>query len=526
MRPDLRSTWSGRLRTDRAVAIVAALVLALATSCTSEPERRDLPDVVIDVPTDKPTDVPSDSPPPSVASDVRGLTGRLAILDASGHLITLNPDGSREVVLAEVEAGLSQVRQPTWSPNGRRVAWVHLEVTEVGALSAVIATASGDGTEPSGARTAVVPFYLSWDPTSSRIAYLGSPSQNGIELGILEVAGRSSGTPLDSGQPFYLSWAPAGDELLVHVGEDRLARLGLDGSLTTVADRPGTFSVPVWTPDGGTFFYATDGAKGQRLVARDVEAETERPLVPFDGLISFVVSPDGERIAFQVVEEQSALPLSVIDVGTGETVEITDAATAAFFWSPDGERLLYLDPDEEQFWYRWGVWDGTSSFLTPRFVPSELIVGEYLQFFEQYAQSMSLWSPDGSAFAYPGMSEDGAEGIWIQSARPDRAPVLVADGDFVAWSPALTRNPPRRSPVAAMSDRRSPLRRCSNRRSPRCNRYSALAWVGRPSCPSFGARRAMCPRPSSREPFGRRSRRTRRTRSSPPRRRSHRGTPP
>jgi hypothetical protein len=54
----------------------------------------------------------------------------------------------------------------------------------------------------------------------------------------------------------------------------------------------------------------------------------------------------------------------------------------------------------------------------------------------QYAQSMSLWSPDGSAFAYPGISEDGQEGIWIQSARPDRAPVLVADGDFVACSSA------------------------------------------------------------------------------------------
>ena len=82
------------------------------------------------------------------------------------------------------------------------------------------------------------------------------------------------------------------------------------------------------------------------------------------------------------------------------------------------------------------MWDGTSSFLTPRFVPSMLIAGAYLRFFEQYAQSMSLWSPDGSAFAYPGTNEDGEEGIWIQSARPDRAPVLVADGDFVAWSPA------------------------------------------------------------------------------------------
>jgi hypothetical protein len=32
----------------------------------------------------------------------------------------------------------------------------------------------------------------------------------------------------------------------------------------------------------------------------------------------------------------------------------------------------------------------------------------------------------------PGTNEDGEEGIWIQSARADRAAVLVTDGDFVA----------------------------------------------------------------------------------------------
>src|SRR4029453_1308966 len=82
-------------------------------------------------------------------------------------------------------------------------------------------------------------------------------------------------------------------------------------------------------------------------------------------------------------------------------------------------------------------------FLTPRFVPSELVAVGYLQFFEQYAQSMSLWSPDSSAFAYPGMNEDGEEGIWIQSARPDRAAVLVAAGAFVAWSPVARGAPSR-----------------------------------------------------------------------------------
>ena len=72
----------------------------------------------------------------------------------------------------------------------------------------------------------------------------------------------------------------------------------------------------VWTADGQTFVYASVGAERQRLVVRGAEAENERPLVSFDELISFVVSPDGERIAFQVIGEQGVLPLSVV-VGAG-----------------------------------------------------------------------------------------------------------------------------------------------------------------------------------------------------------------
>jgi hypothetical protein len=112
------------------------------------------------------------------------------------------PDGSDEVVLAEIVPGGSQIRQPTWSPDGH-VAWVHLDATDAEPVEVAIATSTGEGTRPTEAATAVVPFYLSWDPTSSRIAYLGSPNPSEIELGIVEVGGGREGTTLDAGQPFY-----------------------------------------------------------------------------------------------------------------------------------------------------------------------------------------------------------------------------------------------------------------------------------------------------------------------------------
>jgi TolB protein len=435
----------GCRRPNTAAIAATSLLVILSAACTSEPDQRDLPNVDVDATTGPATAssspdesaAPNQSPEPTIESDLTGLTGRLAVLDETGNLVTVNPDGSGEVMLDEVEPGQSQVRQPTWSPDGNRVAWVHIEVTDDETLDTVLATSTDRGSRPTEATTGtVVPFYLAWDPTSSRIAYLGGREQD-IEIGIVE-GERSHGTPLDTGQPYYLSWAPEGDEMLVHVGEDRLERLALDGSLTTVSDRPGTFFAPVWTSDGRTFVYASAGARDQHLVVHDVGARNGSHLLPFDGLVRFVVSPDGREIAFQVLGPQNARPLTVIDIRTGETTEVVEGPTGGFFWSPNGERLLYIvsDPDGERIWYRWGVWDGTSSFTTPRFIPSLLVVQEYLPFFEQYAQSMSLWSPDGSAFAYPGENEAGETGIWVQSAEPDRAPVLVAEGSFVAWSPS------------------------------------------------------------------------------------------
>jgi TolB protein len=426
----------------RGPAALLALLLLLAAACTSEPES-DLRHVDVPTTTAEPSESPATSPEPeapapTIPSEVDGLGGRLAVLDEGGNLVTMDPDGSHEIRLAEIEPGLSEVRQPTWSRDGGRLAWVHLHVTEASTLAVGVATSTADGKHPTESRTLVTPFYLSWDPTSSRIAYLGSPDGGEIELGILELAGHSSGTALDEGQPFYLSWGPEGDRLLVHVGTERLDTLDLDGTQTTVADRPGAFNAPVWTADGRTFVYASTQAGHQQLVVQNADAARGHPVLPFDGLITFVVSPDGRRIAFQPFEGGEASPLTVVDVASAETTEVTDQTVASFYWSPDGERLLYLDPDptEDQVWFRWGVWDGRKTFSTPRFIPSQRMIDEYLPFFEQYAQSMSMWSPDGSAFAYPGMDESGEMGIWIQSARSDRAPVKITDGDFVAWSPS------------------------------------------------------------------------------------------
>ncbi len=271
-------------------------------------------------------------PTPSPSPDVSGLPGRIAVLDASGTLTVFEADGSQPTVIAGSDPDVTLVRQPTWSRDGTRIAWVGLDAD---GTSATVMTAAFDGTQTTDTVVAAAPFYLSWDPTSSRIVYLGGSATADIELGLVDVAA-STTDPIDAGSPFYFSWAPKGNQLLVHVGTDRLDRLAIDGTFTPLGDHPGRFSAPVWTADGRTLFYVTEAEGRQRLVARDVATDRREILARFDGVITFVVSPDGERVAYQVIRDGPALavPLSVIDRRTGRTRRVATEYSAGVLLEP------------------------------------------------------------------------------------------------------------------------------------------------------------------------------------------------
>jgi TolB protein len=126
----------------------------------------------------------------------------------------------------------------------------------------------------------------------------------------------------------------------------------------------------------------------------------------------------------------------VVDVATSATRQLTARPVLAFFWSPDGQKLAYLELDDaaDALRLRWHVWDGTHSRAYATFVPTRTFLQAYLVFFDQYARSMTLWSPDSQAFAYPAVTETLGNHIYVQQLEAD-APVEVGTGLFVAWSP-------------------------------------------------------------------------------------------
>jgi TolB protein len=365
------------------------------------------------------------APPPSV--DARGE--RLVVLHDDGNLVTLGPDGEDLLALTSGENAGLVVQQPVPSPDGRFVAWVEIQ----GSGNRVV-IASRDGVQRYDVGLKIAPFYLEWDPTSSKIAYLGNAG-SGIGLGVIENAVvEPTDRAVGGGRPLYFSWSPDGTHMLVHVGLRELGRTDLAHGLEPIGAVPGTFQAPVWLPDGRLVYVARDG-NVQHLV---VEGNGDRRVVAtFRGGVLFDASPDGKRLAYRLDRPGGAQQgVFVVDVDGGRPIRATPRKTTAFFWSPRGAALLLMTAQPgariEQT-HRWWLWDGHVRPVSKPFLPSPTFFQQYVPFFDQYAQALTPWAPDGSAFAFAGLVGDQA-GIWVQPVDGSDA-TLVTDGEFVAWSP-------------------------------------------------------------------------------------------
>jgi TolB protein len=359
---------------------------------------------------------------------------RLLVLTDDGTVLTTARDGGSRVVLRPGGGLDKEARQPVWAPDGQTIAWV-----EVGTggppASSLLVTSRPDGSARREVRVDTGMFFLGWDPTSSRLAYLGS-YQDAIGMGVAEpdATGGPVARTIGVGQPFYVSWSPEGDGLLIHVGSETLGRIDLEGTLTPVGDAPGLFHAPVWLPDGRLVYAATED-EHQVLVVRQGHRTIE--LLRFRGAIEFVVSPDAERIAYRVDAGEGLGTVRVVDIRSGRSELVSDLPTTAFHWSPDGRHLLLMTPQggDDPTTHRWHVWDGRDApAIGPAFLPSPTYLRDYVPFFGQYAQSMTLWSPDGRSFAFPGLIGDRA-GIWVQDLDAAEPSFVVEDGSVVAWSP-------------------------------------------------------------------------------------------
>jgi TolB protein len=396
----------------RLALLVVLLTMSAACSRTGDREEAAAPTTSTSTPTTTSaatTTVPDAAP-----------TGRLAVLDGF-EVVVMAADGSRAEQVTRGDVAF----QPVWSPDGRELAWSYLDGPGGG-----IATMGGLRVDLGGR-----PFYTSWAPDGSRIAYMRPSSETGIEFGLVDAASGSV-DHRHGGQPYYVAWAPDSSGMLRHVG-DSLEETGL-GPGGDDLGVPARFQAPSWA--GGSQAYALGGPEGSRLVVRHRDGRLTE-VATFDGFVVFLLSPDGSRLAYQVLGETSAagvstargpLPsagLRVFDIASRADTGVA-GLSFGFFWDRAGDRLLYLTLAGEAS-LQWHVWDGTSTVDLDVFAPSQVFVSQYLPFFDQYAGSHRLWSPEGDAFVFAG-TVGARNGIWVRLLDAPAA-TWVAEGDVAFW---------------------------------------------------------------------------------------------
>ena len=380
---------------------------------------------------------------------------RILVLSEPGDVFTVRPDGEGRLDLTSDATAARWRRQPVWSPTAERVAWGEID-RRSGIATGELVAGRGHGSGPTFASTDAPAFFTYWSPTSSMVAYL-APEAAAIQLGVIDVAaGADVATPLAHGQPFYFSWAPDGSRVFSHIGRELLGYVSVDGSQSPLAESGGVFLAPQWNLERDRLLYVVRTPTAQSLVVDDQDGWGRRELLTFEGRMLFSLSSNGRLLAYRVIGgsgEDDDGSSSV--AGAGDVVQaitgvlvihdpiddrpqpLTTEPVISFFWSPDGNSLLYMVPEQigGQLWLRWYVWDGARSRQLESFRPTLVYARDYLPFFEQYAQALSPWSPDNSRFVYAGTDRRGEIGIWVQAADGAVPPIFIAAGVFASWSP-------------------------------------------------------------------------------------------
>jgi hypothetical protein len=361
-------------------------------------------------------------------------TSSLVVVDGSGGVVVIDPSGT-EVESFTPPSG-TLYTQPIWAsadtivyaqsaPRNNR-----LEAARLG----------GDTVWSVALDTP--PFYYLADAGADEPTIVSLRNNaNAPGLVIEKISGSGVLEAVSDEAPFYASWNPDDGRLASHIGD---ARLDVSGTSTETIDSDASgFQAPVWLDSG---LITLTNRDSDSFLAR-WDGQTFTDIAKVRGAARFVGS--GHRLAIVtggdiqtggVQASAQALPtissgvLTVIDLEDDSITSVTTEPTPIFQWDPAGEKLLYVtfvdDPSPALVWHVWE--NGEDTDFEP-FVPEPSWFGTVAPFFDQYAQSVSLWSPDGSAFAYPALV-DGNPEIMVQRLG-ESSPTPITPGTWVSWSP-------------------------------------------------------------------------------------------
>ncbi len=391
--------------------------------------------------------------------------GLIAYVGTDGNLYAIAPDGShKQAITRDPLADPEQYNTLAWSRDGQLA---FTTATEEG--SATLTTRLGEQpTRVYSGRPNEVPFYLCWSPDGERIAFLTWSQRNRTALWLADSRKGDSAQVIARGAPLYFSWSPQDQSLLMHIGgaqsdspDARIAILQPE-PLDTIelADAPGRFQAPAWSPGGERFLLAREKDNGDDELVL-AEGDDRRALASSRTGMVFTWSPLGNRIAFARPGSQTSLlydSVIVLDLDRQEQQVVARGDIVAFFWSPDGERLAVLSLDESNrrpqgrviparnqaartpqsspVRLAWSVIHlvDRSSVELAAFRPTDSFL-LLIPYFDQYAQSLSVWSPDSRLLVFADLDEREQPAIRVlDTTQPHQPARRLAEGTFAVWS--------------------------------------------------------------------------------------------
>jgi len=392
---------------------------------------------------------------------------RIAVVDPSGGLATMDDHGGS--IVPHPVLGVS-FQVPAWSPDGSRVAAVGNAADSGGIYVFQARDTTGADLAAAVEPTVIYrspdrsPFYLYWTPDSRQVTFLTN-EPTGLALRVAPADGSSPGAIVRQGAPFYWDWVDP-NRALVNVaagGPDAfLGEVGLDGAAGQPTATASVFRSPAVTRDGKHRAYIVDSGASDAIVIESRDGGDRRD-IPVPGLAAFEFAPDGASLAFIAPAAPSAEPvalpigpLRVVDVASGSVRTLLDGAVVAFFWSPDGRTIATLRvpaPGDDDiasagavappaaaatggYLVRLAFVDVSSGQVrsTQEVWVTELFGLQVLPFFDQYALSHRLWSPDSTSILLPLVNDAGIHSlVALQADGSDTEP--VAEGEMGFWSP-------------------------------------------------------------------------------------------
>ncbi len=381
-----------------------------------------------------------------------GYTGKLSIVGNDNVIYVLRFDGKPpQAVLGKAGQVVDASNDgeiffwPTWSKDGTKLAAYGVNVLNGNAATSdtYVVNADGSGLYKVQDQTQFAPVFLSWSPDGNFLSILLN-RDTGLELNVADTSKNVAGKPATlrpvvSGGPIFSHWSSDSDSLVVRAGDGAKIPVSVGvfhaksagAKLNPIAAKPGDFRAPSFSADGKKLAFSTlTTASDNETLNVQTKDGAALASIPLEGSsAAFAFSPDGTKIAhtYALSSSGSYKGIGLNDISTADKgvalkpTQVVSDPILAFWWSPDGKKLAYIGGNDTGDALTWNIYDldtKKTSKLT-EWIPSREVF-QLIAYFDQYALSDSIWSPDSKTLVFTGFA---GQNMRADSGKPSGDPV-------------------------------------------------------------------------------------------------------